>query len=225
VLSLVREVHKTPIADGSGLKNTLESQLAAFVDSEVGLGDRPRRALLSSGADRWGMAASFLHAEYECVIGDLMFGLDLPIPIRRESTLKIMARLLLPIVGRIPFEWLYPTGEEQEHNKPKWGSYFAWASVIAGDCHYITYRMPASLQGKIVVTNTTTPDDVTRFTQAGVHALVTSTPVYDGRSFGTNMMEAAMIAVSGKGRTLRDDELSTMIKEINLQPQLQILNP
>jgi hypothetical protein len=225
VLSLVRDVHKTPIADGSGLKNTLEARLAAFVDAEVGLGDRPRRALLTSGADRWGMTASFLHADYQCVIGDLMFGLDLPIPIRSESTLKLMARLLLPIISRIPFEWLYPTGEEQEHNKPKWEAYFEWASVIAGDCHYITYRMPASLQRKIIVTNTTTSEDVRRFTQAGVNALVTSTPVYDGRSFGTNMMEAALIAASGKGRILEENELRELMEEIDLKPQLQILNP
>lgn len=224
VLSLVEGVQRTPIADGSGLKNTIEGQLARFIDEHLGLGDRPRRALITSGADRWGMAASFLHASYECVIGDLMFGLDLPVPLRTEWALKLMARLLLPIVSRLPFEWLYPTGEEQQKRKPKWGSYFSWASVIAGDCHYITYRMPDELPGKIIVTNTTTEDDVALFRRAGVHALVTSTPVYEGRSFGTNMMEAALIAVSNKGRALDEDEIQSMIDQMNLEPQLQILN-
>ncbi len=224
VLSLVRDVHHTPIADGSGLKNTLEAGLAQFLEQELELGDRARRVLLTSATDRWGMASSFLNAGYECVIGDLMFGLDLPLPIHREQTVKIVARLLLPIVGRLPFEWLYPTGEEQERHKPKWESYFAWATVIAGDCHYITYRMPDSLPGKIIVTNTTTTDDVERFRQAGVYALVTSTPVYDGRSFGTNMMEAALIAASGTQRPLSEAELKHLITEIGLTPQTQILN-
>ena len=224
VLSLVRDVRITPIADGGGLKNTLEAKLAEFLDQNLDLSDRPRQALITSGTDRWGMTSSFLRAEYDCVIGDFMFGLDLPLPVHSERALKLMARLLLPVVGRLPFEWLYPTGEEQELRKPKWESYFNWASVIAGDCHYITYRMPTTLDRKIVVTNTTTSNDVDLFRQAGVQALVTSTPVYDGRSFGTNMLEAALIAVSGKKRPLRDDELQTLIDQIGLKPQLQILN-
>jgi len=225
VQGLVRDVHSTPIADGSGLKNTLESRLADFIDQHVGLGNRPRRALITSGADRWGMAHSFLAGDYECVIGDLMFGLGLPIPLHSEQSLRILARVLLPVVGRLPFEWLYPTGEKQEQDRPRWGKYYRWASVIAGDCHYVRRSMPPELPGKIIVTNTTTDEDVRRFEQAGAAYLVTSTPVIDGRSFGTNMMEAALIAVAGKGRRLTQAELEQMLAELKLEPQLRALNP
>lgn len=224
VQSLVRDVTLTPIADGSGLKNTIEAQLAAFVDEHLGLGERPRRALVTSGADRWGMAHSFLTGGYDCVIGDLMFGLGLPLPLHSERALRLLARLLLPIVGRLPFEWLYPTGEKQETSKPRWGRYYRWASVIAGDCHYIRRYMPGELPGKIIVTNTTTDRDVQHFREAGVADLVTSTPVIDGRSFGTNMMEAALIAASGKGHHLTQEELQAIIEEIGLQPKLRVLN-
>jgi hypothetical protein len=37
---------------------------------------------------------------------------------------------------------------------------------------------------------------------------VTTTPRLEGRSFGTNMMEAMLVAVSGQGRKLTDAELS-----------------
>jgi hypothetical protein len=57
-----------------------------------------------------------------------------------------------------------------------------------------------------------------------VRHLVTSTPVFEGRSFGTNMLEAALVAVAGKGRTLTHDELSQMLEELGLEPQLQTLN-
>jgi len=54
------------------------------------------------------------------------------------------------------------------------------------------------MRGKIVVTNTTTEQDVQEFRQAGIKYLVTSTPPCDGqRSFGTNLMEAALVAVAG----------------------------
>ena len=67
--------------------------------------------------------------------------------------------------------------------------------------------MPARLDGKVICTNTTTADDAAKFKAAGVRHLVTTTPVMEGRSFGTNMLEAALIAVSGQGRSLTNSEL------------------
>jgi hypothetical protein len=131
----------------------------------------------------------------------------------------------MPIAGRLPFEWLYPTGEKQEKNTPKFGQWYAWATVIAGDCHYIKRFMPARLNGKTICTNTTTPDDVEIFRRAGVRHLVTTTPVMEGRSFGTNMIEAALIAVSGKGRVLTTAELTELIDRLGFEPQLQTLDP
>jgi hypothetical protein len=84
--------------------------------------------------------------------------------------------------------------------------------------------MPDRLDGKIVTTNTTTPEDVEIFRQAGIKYLVTSTPVLEGRSFATNMMEATLIAVAGKGRKLTRDELSQMLDQLDFQPQLRELN-
>jgi hypothetical protein len=174
--------------------------------------------------DRWGMAKSFSEAGYETVYGDFMFGLDIPIALHKLSQLKLMGNLLMPIVGRLPFSWIYPTGEKQEKRTPKWEKYYDWATVIAGDCHYIKRFMPDNMQGKVVVTNTTTPEDVALFKKCGVKYLVTTTPVLDGRSFGTNMIEAALVAVSGKGRPLSWDELSEMLDKLGSEPQLQELN-
>jgi hypothetical protein len=84
--------------------------------------------------------------------------------------------------------------------------------------------MPHRLDGKIIVTNTTTPADVDAFRQAGVKYLVTSTPVLEGRSFGTNMMEATLVAVAGKGRPLSTDELNAMLDALHFEPQFQELN-
>jgi hypothetical protein len=226
VRPMVRFVQKTPLVDGAGLKNTLENQLAPFLDAQIGayIKEKGKKALVTSGADRWGMAKSFLDAGYECVFGDFMFGLGLPFAVRSERSLKTLARLMLPLVGRFPFEWLYPTGEKQELRIPKWEKYYEWGSVIAGDCHYIKRHMPDRLDGKIIVTNTTTTSDVEAFKQAGVKYLVTSTPVLEGRSFGTNMMEAALIAVSGKKRKLTYEEINQLLDQLGFKPQLQELN-
>lgn len=226
VQKLVRFVQKTPVVDGGGLKNTLENKAPAFLDQKIGdyLKSHGRKVMITVGVDRWGLSKSFVGAGYETVFCDMMFALDVPIPIRSIGGLKILAAILIPIVTRFPFEWLYPTGEKQEQRVPKFTRWYQWATVVAGDCHYIKRHMPDDMQGKVIVTNTTTPEDVALFKKCGVKYLVTTTPVLDGRSFGTNMMEAALVAASGKGRPLTWPELSEMINQLHFEPQLQELN-
>ena len=224
VQKMVRFIQKTPVVDGAGLKNTLEGRVAAFLDAKIGREIKEKKVLITAGVDRWGMTKSFVDAGYDCVFGDLMFGLGIPIPVRSVRGLKVLAAILLPIVGRIPFEWIYPTGEKQEQRIPKFVKYYQWASVIAGDCHYVKRHMPERMDGKVIVTNTTTPEDVALFRQAGVKVLVTTTPALDGRSFGTNMMEASLVALAGKGRVLTDAELNEYLDRLGFEPQLRELN-
>ncbi len=221
---MVRYVRQTPLVDGSGLRQTLESQVAQFIEAKIGDYIKDKKVLITAGVDRWDMTVSFTNAGYQCVFGDLMFALGIPIPIRSISAIKLLAGIMLPVVGRLPFEWIYPTGEKQEKRTPKYEKYYQWASVVAGDCHYVKSHMPYRMDGKVVATNTTTPADVELFRQAGIKYLVTSTPVLEGRSFGTNMMEAALIAVAGKGRKLTSEEISQMLVQLGFQPQLQQLN-
>lgn len=221
---MVRFIRQTPLVDGGTLRHLLERQIAPFIDAKLGTYIQQKRVLVTAGVDRWDMANSFTDAGYECVFGDLMFGLGLPIALHSIKSLKFLASIMLPVVGRLPFEWIYPTGEKQEKSIPKWEKHYQWATVLAGDCLYIKRHMPDRLDAKIIATNTTTPQDVEQFRQAGVKYLVTSTPVLDGRSFGTNMMEAALIAVSGKGRKLTEIELGQMLDQLGLGPQIQELN-
>jgi hypothetical protein len=224
VRPMVRLIRQTPVVDGAGLKNTLESGLAQFLELRLPGRIPVKRALITAGADRWGMTTSFTAAGYECLFGDLMFGLGLPIALHSVPAIKRLAALVMPIAGRLPFDWVYPIGEKQEERRPKWEDSYAWASVIAGDVHYIKRHMPSFLTGKIVVTNTTTAEDVELFRRAGVAHLVTSTPRFEGRSFGTNMMEAALVAVAGRGRALTPSELAELVDRIHMEPQLQTLN-
>jgi hypothetical protein len=224
VKPIVRFVEKTPLVDGEGLKNTLENRAVTFLHAKTGDYIKEKKALITSGTDRWGMTRSFVDAGYECVFGDFMFALDIPIPLHSERAVKILAALVAPIAGRLPFKWLYPTGEKQEQRTPKWEKYYEWANVIAGDFHFIKRFIPFKLPGKVIVTNTTTPDDVKMLREIGIKYLVTTTPVYDGRSFGTNMLEAALVAAAGKGRKLSHAELLELIDQLKLEPQIQELN-
>lgn len=226
VKPMVRFVEKTPLVDGGGLKNTLENMVPAFLDEKIGdyIKERGRKVFVTLGVDRWGLSKSFVEANYEVVFGDLMFALGIPIAIKSMNGLRTLAKVLIPIVTRFPFEWLYPTGDKQDERIPKYEKYYQWATVIAGDCLYVKKHMPDNMEGKVIVTNTTTPEDVKLFKELGVKYLITTTPVMDGRSFGTNMMEAALVAISGKNRPLTWDEYSELLEKLRFEPQLQELN-
>ena len=221
---LVAGVRQTPVVDGGGLKMTLERGIAQFIEQEIGDEVQPKRVLITAGVDRYGSAVSFDEAGYDLIFGDLGFALGIPIPIRSLRGLHVVARVVAPLAGRLPLEFLYPTGEKQVQIVPKFTKWYDWATVVSGDCLYIKHHMPDRLDGKVIATNTTTPVDVEAFRQRGVRYLVTSTPRLEGRSFGTNMMEAALVAIAGKGRPLTTDELDEMLKRLGLKPTLQRLD-
>lgn len=230
---LVQDVTQTPVVDGCGLKNTLEVRAAGILEAEIKdyLDAAGRSVLVMMAVDRYGLLRSFVDAGYTCLFGDALFSLGIRLPIRSEQGIKNLAAWLIPIVSRLPFEWVYPIGEKQLERTPKYEWAFEEATVIAGDCHYITKYMPDNLAGKVVVTNTTTPRDVELFRQAGVRYLMTTTPVYDGRSFGTNMMEAALLSASGYTKTVDYRHnypahfamMAELVEKVGLRPQLQDL--
>ena len=230
VMPLIEGVSKTPVVDGTGLKMTLEKKITGTINNELGGYVKEKRAFVAVALDRWGSARAFLDDGYDVVFGDLMFAMGLSIPIRSEKQIRSLGNTLLPIMSRLPFEWVYPTGEKQNEREPKYQKYFEWATVVAGDCHYLWKYMPEKLPGRVVVTNTTTQTDQDFFKHAGIKYLITTTPILDGRSFGTNMMEAAIVAALGRKEPVDyanpGDYFEIMekaIADIPLKPQVKEL--
>jgi len=112
-LNLIRDVVTTPVVDGGGLKATLEARIMQDVEKQLGDIIQPKTVLLVAGLTRGGMSRSFINAGYDLTFGDLMFGLQIPIPINTVPMANFAAAILLPIVGRMPISMLYPTGEKQ----------------------------------------------------------------------------------------------------------------
>jgi len=187
----------TPILDGSGLKNSLERRVVQYVDQQI-MPLQGRKVLMVASVDRFGMAEALDSAGATMLYGDLMFGLGLNYPIRSLQTVRRVARVLLPVVTQLPFTWLYPTGSKQEKREVKWAESYQWADLIAGDFLFIERHMPDRLDGKIILTNTITAANVEELRGRGVQTLVTTTPNLGGRSFGTNLMEALIVAIAGK---------------------------
>ena len=189
----------TPIVDGSGLKNTLEREAVRFMQDELGIDLRGKSVLMVSALDRFGMAQALVDAGADVLFGDFIFALDKDMPVRELHEFEQLAEKYLPDACKLPFQFFYPTGKKQDKPpEPKYPHYYEQADIIAGDFHFMRQFMPDRLDGKIVLTNTVTERDVDELAARGVSMLITTTPEIAGRSFGTNVLEAALVALLGK---------------------------
>jgi hypothetical protein len=219
-LPLVREVRRTPLVDGRLLKYVLERRVFELARPVLGQPPRFRRAFQPFTVDRTGLAEAISAVADQVVFGDLMFMFGLPLPVRGLERYKRLLRLLMPAAGFLPLAMLYPPGAKDDAPTPKYTRFWEAADLIAGDMHYIYKYASPNLRGKWVITNTTTPENIDLLRERGVSTVITTSPRWQERSFGINMMEAALVAYAGKGRTLAPQELDALVDEVQLKPEV-----
>ncbi|TYO96146.1 quinate 5-dehydrogenase [Desulfallas thermosapovorans] len=224
-LKLMEAVKITPVVDGSGLKNTLEREVVTYLLQNTNFIKKGTRVLMVSAVDRFGMAEAFAEAQCDVTFGDLIFAAGIPYPIKTVQELEETAARLLPEMTKLPFHMLYPTGKKQEsrdeEKAQKFAQYYHDAEIIAGDFHFIKRYLPDKLNGQIIITNTTTAADIDLLRQSGASCLVTTTPVFEGRSFGTNVIEGVLVALLGKSwEEITPDEYRDIINKLNFKPRI-----
>jgi hypothetical protein len=225
-LQRVRDVIKlSKVGDGNGLKHLLAPYaIQALRDHGIEL--RGKKALKTTAVDRYGLAKALVEEGCDVTFGDFMFALDVPIPLRSLRSIHILAAVLMPVLTRLPFSWVYPVGEEQEKEpSKKYSRFYEEADVIAGDFLQVWSYLPDDLSGKIIITNTTTAKNVEELQKRGLHILVTTTPRLAGRSFGTNVMEAVCRCLIDKpDDQITEADFVDLIERVPLKPQLHVLN-
>lgn len=218
---LVSVATKTPVVDGSGLKNTLEREALRWIQEHRVVDFSRSTVLLVAAVDRFGMAQELAQLARRVIYGDLVFAIGLPIPIRSYRTVEVLGRLVLPIITRLPFQWFYPTGEKQEKRTPRAERLFHEADVIAGDWHYIRRYMPDRIPNKTVITNTVRKADIEFLRAAGAARVITTTPIIEGESFATNVMEGVIVALTGRRpETLTPDDYRTALCQLHWSPSV-----
>ncbi len=221
-LRLLEAAKITPIVDGSGLKNTLEREAVRFMQDDLSIDLHGKHVLMVSALDRFGMAQALVDAGADVLFGDFIFALDKDMPVRGLHEFEALAEKYLPDACKLPFQFFYPTGKKQEKPpEPKYPRYYEEAEIIAGDFHFMRQFMPERLDGKIVLTNTVTERDVNELAARGVKTLVTTTPELAGRSFGTNVLEAALLALLGKKWSdVVPADYERLLRELALRPRV-----
>ena len=81
--------------------------------------------------------------------------------------------------------------------------------------------MPEDLSGKILITNTTTKENVEEVKERGAKYLITTTPRINGRSFGTNVIEAIALALMGKKNyDFNFSDYNKFLDKVQFQPDI-----
>lgn len=223
---IARAAQKTPIVDGSGLKNTLERRAIQYLAEQEQGFFSSTKVLLTCAVDRFGMAEALQATGADVLYGDFMFILGFPFPLYSLQALGLAARIAAPLVVQLPFRMLYPIGDKQEEepNKGKFAKYYEWADVIAGDFHLIRKYMPDNLHGKRIITNTVTEEDIHFLRERGISTLVTTTPNIDGRSFGTNVMEALLVALMDRPMAdITPSDYLDLLDKVGFVPRIEHL--
>jgi hypothetical protein len=221
-VKLLEAARITPVADGSGLKNTLERHAIGYMRRELGTVFAGTHVLMVSALDRFGMAQALVEAGADVLFGDFIFALDLDKPVRDLAAFEALAEKYLPDACKLPFQFFYPTGKKQDRPpEPKYPQYYDEAAIVAGDFHFLRQFMPERLAGKTILTNTVTARDIEELRVRGIARLVTTTPDFNGRSFGTNVLEAALLALLGKRWSdVTEADYAMLLERLQLRPRV-----
>lgn len=223
---IARNITRTPLVDGAGLKNTLERQTVHWLQEHGVVDFGTAKVLVTCGIDRFGLAETLDEVGAQVRFGDTMFILGLPWALPSLRALQMLGRTLLPLVVKMPFRWVYPTGTKQDAIVAKYERHYLWADLIAGDFHYIRRHLPGDLGGRMILTNTTTADDVELLRARAASRLITATPEIEGRTFATNVMEGAVVCLLGRPPSeIAPEEYARLAEDLHWEPSVRELTP
>ncbi len=214
-----RVISQSPLADGSGVKKTLEC-LSIRKLHEKGLINNSMKVLVPSAVSRYHLFETFRDLGYEVRWGDLAFALGLGKKAFTSTfAMDMLAYSLLPLMVRLPFKWLYPVGESQNTTKSKFDHLYHQADIIAGDFHYIYRYLPQNIQGKIIITNTLTSEETEELKKRGAMMVASTTPSFGPRSFATNVIEALVCALLEKNpEDITTEEFIKIFDRLQFEP-------
>jgi hypothetical protein len=216
----------TPVVDGSGVKHTLERETIRWLQKSGTLDFRGRRVLMVAAVDRFGVAETLVEAGADVLFGDLVYGLGINLPVRGLANLRRLARLILPVICRLPIQWIYPTGKQQDSRVVRAPQYYHWAEVIAGDGHIIRRFLPDRMKGQTIITQTVRQHHLDLYRRCGISRVITTTPDFGGQSLATNVIEGVLVTLlRDRGMDPSPEACLSLLKELGWQPGLLPLEP
>ncbi|GAB4450309.1 MAG: serine carboxypeptidase [Chloroflexi bacterium OHK40] len=228
-IHIAAQARRTPVVDGGVIKATLERWTVAQAARKVPGLFRYKRVLLTSGIERYQLAAALAQYDAELRFADPIIHIGLPfLPVPRSiEQLELYAATTLPITALLPYRVLHPVANGQEGHDPRAESLFRWANVVAGDFAYIRRFAPANLAGTSIVTDDPSPAEIEDLRQRGVQTLVTMTPPLSPERpyVAADVLEAIVVAIQETSGQPGEAEALDFIAAAGWGASVQELNP
>ena len=95
------------------------------------------------------------------------------------------------------------------------------ASVVVAPVHELDDFDLEDLAGKTIITTTVNEERLARFRDKGVHMVVDGSPVMDGHVLSPDLLDAMIIAATGKdGDDILEDDYLEIISALKMQPRI-----
>jgi len=220
-----RDDDPTMVCDGIRAKDTVERLLMRRIVEQLEGEIANRRILVLSGMDRWGVSEVVSTLKSQIIFGDLMYNFRFGIPLFSLRQVRSISPLILYVLTRAPLEWYFPGARRGKRLMPRWRPAFYWAEVIIGGMNYLKRYSPSSLDGKVVVTNVVSDDEIEWLKSKGASTIASLTPVISGERISASVMEAALSLVTrGKVGHRRDRYLDEIIR-VDPAPEIVAIRP
>ncbi|MDD4028624.1 MAG: quinate 5-dehydrogenase [Caldisericia bacterium] len=218
---VIRNVKHTPVADGSKVKSTLEAMSVHTLVQQGIIHPETQTVMIPSATSRYFLYKAFQKEGFKVRWGDLAFGLGIGNDaMDSEVLMNIVAYVAWPLLVKVPFHWLYPV-KNQDTIEPKYKKAYDSADIIAGDFHLIYKHLPEWMGGKTIITNTLTEEEIIVLKNRGVRYVISVTPEFQGRSFGTNVLEACICAHFGRPPDqITIEECKDLFQQYPIQPRI-----
>jgi predicted amino acid dehydrogenase len=230
---LLRSARRTPVVDGSGIRAALERWGVILADrAEPGIFAR-KRVLMVPGLNHGGMAEGLARHGCEIRYADpiVFFGLPDAPGVGRQGTLGTAAPPTLERLRRSPFQRLLPPAGRPRSRRSE--APFRRADVLAGDIGAIRRYAPERLDGKTVVVEWATEEDLEALARRGVSLAVTLMPSPGGPGelgrWSAATVEAVLVALSASTvstvSALTENAYLDLLADLDWSPMVRTLRP
>lgn len=220
----------TPVVDGGGIRGWLERWGVMLADrAQPGI-FAEKHILMVPGLNHTHLAQALERHSPAVRYADpvVYFGLPAFSVVATRRTLEQGAATTVEQLKDAPFRRVTP--QVGIPRTPRATAPFKWADVLAGDIGAICRYAPSRLEGKTVVVECASEEDVDEMRRRGVSIVVTLMPALDGRGdLGTEsaaVLEGLLVALRpNPDLPLTENTYLDLVADMNWTPAVRYLRP
>jgi len=217
---LAGEVSGIPVTTGSRLDDILQEWALRHVQQQLGGYFNNAKVLFFSGRERYKLARAMSEYTQNLEFADPLLQIGVPKLLTSLESLELYAT-----GAHYVLEWT-PQALRPDSPGKDWTHFVLKramqdATVIVAPVHALDDFGIEELAGKTIVTSTVSDRRIAQFKRKGVQMVVDGTPMLFGRVVGPALLDAMIIAATGKSPDeLLEDDYLEIITQLGLEPRI-----